>query len=169
MRAKQGDTVLVHYTGRLSDGTVFDSSKDKGPMRVTIGKREVIDGFERALVGMRPGAMTIENVPPDHAFGQRRTDLIWVVDRGHVIDEGDLAEGQSVKVTTRSGRPALAKVVETNGTRVKVDANHPLAGESLTFEIELVDIVDVTWPMPERPPVGARDSKIILPRDVIKD
>lgn len=167
MQAKQGDTVLVHYTGRLFDGTVFDSSRDGEPMKVTIGNGEVIEGFERALVGMKPGSFQIENVPAAMAFGEFRAQMVWVVEREHVLESGVLCVGQAVSVTTRNGKSVPARVVETNGARVKVDANHPLAGKALTFEMELVEIVDGKRRKTETAPAGARDSMIILPRDII--
>jgi peptidylprolyl isomerase len=132
-------------------------------MELTLGKGEVIPGFERAIVGMRPGSMVIENVPATHAFGPFRAEMVWVIDRSSVLEQGALVGDQAVRVRTRSGKAMEARVVEVEGDRVKVDANHPLCGRVLTFEIELVEILSGRRISGDRIPQGARESKIILP------
>lgn len=165
MRARLGDTVVVHYTGTLADGTEFDTSRNRGPIEFTIGKKQVISGFERAVIGMAPGTMKIENIPSSQSFGPRRPELIIQLGRDRLPSGAVPREGDQISVLTTDGKRRSGVITEIASATVAVDANHPLAGKDLTFEIQLVDIV----PQRSRPnkgwastPKGARDSKIIL-------
>lgn len=139
-QAKMGDTVRVHYTGKLDDGTVFDTSQDREPLEFTIGSNNIIPGFERAVIGMRPGESKTEHIESDDAYGPHREDMVLEVDRDRFPADMAPEVGLSLQIRRSDGFVAPAVVSEINGDRVKLDANHPLAGRDLVFEIELVDI-----------------------------
>ena len=138
--AKQGDTVLVHYTGKLADGEVFDSSKGREPLELQIGAGMVVPGFEEAVTGMKQGETVTETIAADKAYGPRRDELVGKVDRGQVPDSIELEIGRRLQIQTPDGRTAAVTVTEITDEVVHLDANHPLAGKDLTFEIELVEI-----------------------------
>ena len=130
-QAKHGDTVKVHYRGQLRDGAVFDASFDREPLQFTIGEGQVIPGFEEAVVGMNPGDLKTTELPPEKAFGPYREDLA-----GH-----EPQVGQTVPIPQPDGPPIDVTVTQVTESEVIVDANHPLAGEDLAFDIELIEIV----------------------------
>ncbi|GBE57807.1 FKBP-type 16 kDa peptidyl-prolyl cis-trans isomerase [bacterium BMS3Abin01] len=138
--AKNGDSVKVNYTGKLNDGTVFDSSQDREPMRFTVGSRQLIPGFEDAVSGMQTGDSATVKIPADKAYGPHQQDLIMTLNRDQLPPEYQPSEGDVLQSQADDGRPMMAKVIEVREKELKVDANHPLAGEDLTFEIELVEI-----------------------------
>lgn len=138
--AKAGDTVEVHYTGRLSDGTVFDSSEDGGPLRFTLGEGELIPGFEEAVLGMEPGESLTATLAPEDAYGEHREDLIFQVPQGELPEELDPERGDRLEVKDNQGRTFEVTVAEVGDGSVTLDANHPLAGRELIFDIELVEI-----------------------------
>jgi len=139
-QAKQGDTVKVHYTGKLEDGTEFDSSVQREPLEFTIGEGKIIPGFEQAVVGMEPGEEKTVDVEADNAYGQHHDELIMVVDREQLPSEIDPQVGQQLQV--RQGDQAfVVQVTDVSDSEITLDRNHPLAGEDLTFDIELVEIV----------------------------
>ncbi len=160
-RAKPGDRVRVHYTGTLSDGRVFDSSYERGPVEFTLGCGQILSGFERAVYGKTPGSVTIENVPSHHAFGQKRTDRILRVPAADLNGDGPPRIGKNVEFCRSDGSRVGGVVTEIDGHEAIVDTNHPLAGEDLTFEIEILEIVS-SHPVRETPavPSGARESRI---------
>ncbi|MFE4107844.1 FKBP-type peptidyl-prolyl cis-trans isomerase [Almyronema epifaneia] len=139
-QAKTGDTVVVHYTGKLQDGTVFDSSVDRQPFQFSIGGGEVIPGFEQAVVGMAPGEAKTEVIPCDQAYGPHRSEIVFEVQRQQLPAEAEVSIGQQFQLQHPSGQMIPVMVTEVEGSKVVLDANHPLAGEELTFEIQLVDI-----------------------------
>lgn len=139
--AKEGDRVRVHYTGRLDDESEFDSSAGGDPFEFTIGEGSVIPGFEEAVVGMTPGDRIEARIDAADAYGERRSDYVMKVDRGELPDDLDPEVGQQLTMQTQDGRQFVVTVVESSGSHVTLDANHPLAGEALHFEIELVEIV----------------------------
>jgi peptidylprolyl isomerase len=152
----------VHYTGRLPDGTVFDTSKGRGPLEFTLGRGQIIDGFERAVLGREPGSFVIENVPARLAFGERRESRILRVPLEQ-LGRGVLPRvGQVLDLPGDGNKRVSGVVLDIAGGKVVVDTNHPLAGKDLTFEIELVELVE-TRPLNEaRPlPQRARESMII--------
>ena len=138
---KSGDTVSVHYTGKLEDGSVFDSSRERDPLEFTLGQKNVIPGFEEAIVGMSAGETKTETIPAANAYGERRDEMIVKFDRDKIPPDMDVQVGQQLEVQTTAGQPIPARVIETAEDGITLDANHPLAGKDLTFEIELVEIV----------------------------
>ncbi len=140
-QAKEGDTVRVHYTGKLGDGTVFDTSDESEPLEFTIGKGQIIPGFEQAVVGMKPGETKTTTIPPEEAYGSRREDMTLTVDRGQFPEEIKPEPGQQLQIQQPDGRAAIVVVSGVSESTVTLDANHPLAGQPLTFEIRLVDVV----------------------------
>jgi len=139
-QAKNGDTVKIHYTGRLEDGTVFDSSLEREPLEFKIGEGQVIPGFEQMVVGMEPGQSKTETIPVDQAYGPRDEQMIVQVERTQL--PADLAPevGQELYVQQPGGYTVPVVVVDVNPTSIMIDANHPLAGENLVFDVQLVSI-----------------------------
>jgi peptidylprolyl isomerase len=140
-QAQVGDTVKVHYTGKLQDGTVFDSSHDREPLEFTLGEGRVIPGFEEAVKGMSVGEQRSSEIPVEQAYGPRRDDLVLEVDRDQIPDEVELELGQQLQISQSDGQPVPVTVTDISDSSVTLDANHPLAGQDLIFELELVDIV----------------------------
>lgn len=139
-KAKEGDTVQVHYTGKLKDGTVFDTSQDREPLRFTIGEQRVIPGFEQAVVGMEPGDTKTEELSPEDAYGQHRKDMVMELDRDQLPDNLEPKVGQQLQLRMQNGQEVPVVITELSDESVTIDANHPLAGKDLVFEIELIDI-----------------------------
>lgn len=139
-QAKQGDTVRVHYTGKLNDGTVFDSSVGGEPLEFTLGSGQLIPGFEKAVTGLAVGESTTALIPSDEAYGPRREDGIIQVPRSNIPPEIKPEAGMQLQMQTHDGRPVPVVVVGVDEANITVDANHPLAGKDLTFEIEVVAI-----------------------------
>lgn len=140
-QAKRGDTVKVHYTGTLEDGTIFDSSRNGEPIEFTIGGGEVIPGFEEAVVGMSPGESRRQVVPATEAYGPARPDMKVEVDREMIPDELELFVGQELEIEDQEGRVNNVVVSGLTEKTVTLDGNHPLAGKDLQFQIELVEIL----------------------------
>jgi peptidylprolyl isomerase len=140
-RATPGNTVRFHYTGSLTDGTVFDSSTEREPLQVTLGAGQVIPGVDQALTGMAPGDDKKVTVAADQAYGPHRDELIHEVGRERLSPEMKVEVGDRLEGTDANGRRLHLTVVEVNDQAVKLDANHPLAGEDLTFDLKLVEIV----------------------------
>jgi len=139
--AKNGDTVKVHYTGKLEDGTVFDTSVERDPLQFTIGQGQVIPGFEQAVVGMNPGESKTSKIPADKAYGPHRKEMILVVDRNQIPVELKPKVGQQLQSRQAEGRTIRVTVTDVSESSVTLDANHPLAGKDLTFDIQLVEVV----------------------------
>ena len=140
-QAKQGDTVNIHYTGKLPDGTVFDTSRSRRPLQFTIGKGQVIAGFEQAVIGMKTGESRTTTIPVDRAYGPRRDDRIVTMDRGQLPPGLDPQVGQRLELTQTDDQTILGTVTAVTDANITLDANHPLAGKELTFDIELLSIV----------------------------
>ena len=139
-QAQVGNTVKVHYTGRLVNGTEFDSSRDQSPLEFTIGSGQIIPGFEDALLGMSPGQSKTINIDAKDAYGPHREEMVMVVDRQSFPANIDPQVGQELQV--RQAEQSLEVVVtQVSDEEVTLDANHPLAGQDLIFDIELVEIV----------------------------
>lgn len=138
--AKSGDTVKVHYTGTLEDGTVFDTSVEGEPLEFTIGQGQVIPGFEQAVIGMKVGDLKTINIPVDQAYGPHRDDLILVIERGQLPEDLDPKVGQQLQMMRADGSIITVIIIELSETTATIDTNHPLVGKNLTFEIELVEI-----------------------------
>ncbi|HEU4521741.1 MAG TPA: FKBP-type peptidyl-prolyl cis-trans isomerase [Thermoanaerobaculia bacterium] len=140
-KARQGDKVRVHYKGRLDDGSVFDSSEGNEPIEFTIGANQVIEGFEQAIVGMAAGEAKVEAIPAENAYGTRQDDLVFEVPRTAMQDGTDLSIGDFVQVHLPDGQTAPMQVTGMDGDTMILDANHPLAGKNLTFDLQLIEIV----------------------------
>lgn len=140
-QAGKGDTVKVHYTGRLEDGTVFDSSRDREAMQVTLGSGMLIRGFEDALVGMSVGETKKLEIPSADAYGPRREELVIHVEKDEFPPNIVPREGLALNLKGPEEQEIQAIITEVAGDSVTIDANHPLAGEDLTFDIELSEIV----------------------------
>ncbi len=136
--AGTGDIVKVHYTGTLNSGTVFDTSIEREPLEFTIGQGQVISGFEQAVIGMKVGESKTVNIPADKAYGLHRDDLVITVELSQLPD--NIEVGQQLQTTQADGSVFVVTVIDVSETLATLDANHPLAGEDLIFEIELVDI-----------------------------
>lgn len=139
-QAKSGDTVRVHYTGRLTDGTVFDSSAQREPLQFTLGQGEIIPGFEQAVEGMSPGDSKTEEIPMDQAYGPYREDMVLQVNRQQMPAEISPQVGQQLQIRQPTGQLVPVTITEVDDGQVTLDANHPLAGQTLVFDIQLVEI-----------------------------
>lgn len=139
-QAKSGDTVRVHYTGRLEDGSVFDSSRGREPLEFVLGARQVIPGFEEAVDGLSPGEERTVSIPVDRAYGPRREEMVLVVARDQFPDDIEPEVGQQLQMS-QDGQVAIVTVTGVSDAEITMDANHPLAGKDLTFDVELVEIV----------------------------
>ncbi len=140
-QAKRDDTVKVHYTGKLEDGTVFDSSAEREPLEFTIGEGEIIPGFAKAVIGMEPGESKTVEVSEEEGYGPHREELMLTVDREELPPNMEVEVGQQLQVRMEDGQTAVVEVINVSESDLTLDANHPLAGETLTFEFELVEIV----------------------------
>ena len=140
--AKNGDTVRVHYTGKLDDGTVFDSSKQREePLEFTLGEMQVIPGFENAVVGMNVGDAKDINIPSADAYGPHSPEMVQELPRNEFPPDLEISLGQTLQLRQGDGKEFLVLVTGLTDDTVTLDANHPLAGKDLNFEIELVEIV----------------------------
>ena len=138
--ANDGDTVRVHYTGKLEDSTVFDSSLERDPLEFTLGEGKVIPGFEDAVRGMQVGQAKTVTLPAEEAYGPYLDEMVWVIGREQLPPELKPEVGQRLQMTQQDGTSIVVPVVDVSETTITVDANHPLAGKDLTFEIELLEI-----------------------------
>jgi peptidylprolyl isomerase len=138
---KSGDKVRVHYTGTLADGSQFDSSRERAPLEVQVGSGETIPGFETALVGMTPGDTRTVTIAAAEAYGDRDEERIIAVRREALPDDIQLEVGQMLDMSTSEGGRVLVTVADFDDDTVSLDANHPLAGHDLTFELELVEVL----------------------------
>lgn len=138
-KVKNGDTVSVHYTGKLDDGTIFDTSLSEGrePLKATLGQGQLIVGFETALIDMEVGQKKTVKIESNNAYGSIKEEMIGEVPKANV--PSDLVVGQQLQAMTQNG-PVIVKVVEVKEDSVVLDGNHPLAGKDLTFDLELVSI-----------------------------
>jgi len=139
-KAKQGDNVKIHYTGTLKDGSQFDSSAGREPLAFRLGSGQVIPGFDEAVMGMSKGDSKKVTIPPDKAYGHRNEDLVISVPRNQVPPEIKPEVGLKLQMGGANGELIMVEVVEVSDEYVALDANPPLAGEELTFQIELVEI-----------------------------
>ncbi|MBT8455229.1 MAG: peptidylprolyl isomerase [Alphaproteobacteria bacterium] len=138
---KSGDTVRIHYTGTLADGTTFDSSDGRDPLEFTVGSGQIIPGLDKAIPGMVVGDKKVVEVPVDEAYGARNPDARQAIPRDQIPADIPVDPGTQLQMRSPQGQVVPVTVVEASDTEVVLDANHPLAGEDLTFAIELVDIV----------------------------
>jgi peptidylprolyl isomerase len=137
---KKGDKVKVHYTGKLRDGTLFDSSEGREPLEFTLGEGSMIRGFENAVYELEVGQAKTVTVPSAEAYGPRKDGLVMTFDRTQLPPGMSPKVGDQLQMQTPSGGAAVVTVSATSEKSITVDANHPLAGKDLTFEIRLVEV-----------------------------
>jgi len=141
-QVKQGDTVKVDYHGTLDDGTVFSSTyEEKEPFEFTIGNGSVIPKFEQAVIGMNTGDIKTITVPPEEAYGQRKEEFVFLMDRAQAPANLKLEIGKRLQVRSNQGKPSIATITAITEDSVILDANDPLAGKTLTFKIELLEVL----------------------------
>ena len=138
---KSGDKVKIHYTGRFKEGQVFDSSQQRGPLEFEIGSGSVIPGFENAITGMKPGDKKEVTIPPEEAYGQRNQELFITMPKDQIPPEIKPEVGMQLKLSNEQGQVMPVMVTEVGEESITLDANHPLAGKELVFDIELLEIV----------------------------
>ena len=139
-QAKNGDTVQVHYTGKLADGTMFDSSVGREPLEFTLGAGQMIPGFEKAVLGMKVGEKKTFTIPSDEAYGPYRDDMMLEMSRDELPAGMTPEVGQRLGMRRPDGGTSIVTITSVSDNAVIIDANHPLAGKDLTFAIELVKI-----------------------------
>lgn len=138
-QVQTGNQVKVHYTGRLDSGQVFDSSADREPLEFTLGQGQLIPGFEAAVTGMQVGDKKTVTIAAEDAYGPRQDDLLFSVERSQLPDHIQPEVGQQLQVN-QEGQTAMVTISELTDTTMTLDANHPLAGENLTFDLEVVEV-----------------------------
>jgi peptidylprolyl isomerase len=139
-KVKDGATVKVHYTGTLENGEVFDSSENREPLEFTLGQGQLIPGFEKAVTGLDVGESTTVDIPSAEAYGEAREDLIITVPKNQLPDDIEPQIGMQLQVNQPDGQPVPVRITEIGEEELTLDANHPLAGQDLTFKIELVEV-----------------------------
>lgn len=139
--ATKGNKVKVHYTGKLNDGTVFDTSENREPLEFTLGDGNMIKGFDTAVQGMELGSNKSVVIPSDEAYGEKREDMLVDIPIDQVPADIKPEVGMDLSIQNQEGQPMPVKVVNVDPEKITLDANHPLAGQDLTFNIKLVDIV----------------------------
>ncbi len=137
---RTGDTVSVHYTGKVEKGEVFDSSKGRRPLTFTVGAGQIIRGFDEAVVGMLAGETKTVTIPPEMGYGPRREELVVDIPRDTVPEGMDLEKGMMIELVDPQGNKIPAEVFEILDEVVKMDLNHFLAGKTLVFDIEIVEL-----------------------------
>jgi len=139
-KAATGNTVKIHYTGKLEDGTVFDTSEWRDPLMFTIGRKEMIPGFEAGVIGMEAGEKKMVKIPPDAAYGPYRDDLVLAFPREHVPADVELEIGGKFSLKGEDNQMISVVVKAISDDTVTLDANHELAGKDLIFDIEVVEV-----------------------------
>ena len=138
------DTIAtVHYTGTLPDGEVFDSSRDKDPMTFLVGHKNMIPGFEEELMGASQGETRTFTLPPERAYGERDDDAVQQVSRDQFPENMEIKPGMIMAAQTDQG-PIPFTISEINGDQITIDFNHQMAGKTLTFEVEVIEVRDAT-------------------------
>jgi peptidylprolyl isomerase len=139
--AQVNDRVRIHFTGKLKDGSVFASSEGGDPLELTIGERRFLTGVEDAIAGMEVGQEKTETIPAQEAFGTFQDELVIEVEKTAFPKEADVVPGKQFETTDNKGASRTITVVDVNDETVTVDANHPLAGKDLVFDIKLLEIL----------------------------
>ena len=140
-KVKEGDKVKVQYTLTLDDNTVVEKTDEANPFEFTLESGNIIPGFEKAVIGMSPGESKSVKIPPEEAYGERRDDMVMKVNRKDLPEDLDPEVGQLLRLQSDKEEPFVVTVTGTSDFEVIMDANHPLAGKNLNFEIELVEIL----------------------------
>ena len=138
---KTGDTVQVHYTGKLETGELFDSSRERDPLQFTLGNGELIPGFEDAVIGMKVGDEKTVRIPSNEAYGPYQEEMKMVMDRAKMPEDLELKVGLNLTLQGSDERRLIVRIVDIAENTVTMDANHPLAGKDLLFDIELMKIL----------------------------
>jgi peptidylprolyl isomerase len=141
VQAKMNDKVKVHYSGALSDGTVFDSSLEREPFEFTIGQGMVIPGFEKGIIGMSEGDSRMVSITSDDAYGPYRDDLVGVIDKSRKPENIDLEIGMVLQMRSPEGSITNVTIKDIGDEGITLDLNHPLAGKDLVFEIKLMEVL----------------------------
>jgi len=141
-QARAGDKVRVHYDLLLGDETDFESSGAKEPLEFILGRGMVITGLESAVIGMREGQTKKVSIPPEEAFGHRREELVFDVERTGMPADLDLELGKVLRIRSNEGRHFDVTIVHVDDKTIRLDGNHPLSGKTLEFEIELIKILE---------------------------
>jgi peptidylprolyl isomerase len=139
-QVKKGDKVNVHYHGKLADGSTFDSSEGREPLEFTAGSGQVIKGFDDAVIGMEPGETKTVNIPVENAYGERNDDMVMEYPKSDFPADMKPEVGMELQMGDNDGNVFPVLITEVGDETVMLDANHPLAGQELVFEIELVSI-----------------------------
>jgi peptidylprolyl isomerase len=140
-KVKNNDKVKVHYTGKFKDGEVFDSSREGDPLEFQIGQGKLIPGFERAVLGMQPGESKTTEIPAADAYGKYQDDMVWDVPKSTLPDKFEPEVGKQLEGIQKDGSRLRMVIKDVSDDKVTLDANHPLAGKDLVFDIELLEIV----------------------------
>jgi peptidylprolyl isomerase len=140
-QVKSGDTVRVHYHGKLDDGSTFDSSEGRDPLEFTVGSGQVIKGFDEAMLDMKPGEKKTVNIPVEQAYGQRNDDMMMEYPKSEFPADMKPEPGMELHMSDNMGNVFPVVIEAVNDETVILDANHPLAGKDLTFDLELISIV----------------------------
>lgn len=138
---ENGSTVKVHYTGTLEDGEVFDSSVSREPLQFTMGQGQLIPGFEKAIIGLKVGDKTTTTIPAAEAYGEHNPQMEIKVTRAQLPEDLEPEIGMQLQLNQPNGQPIPCIITNVEGDEITIDANHPLAGKDLTFEIEVVEIL----------------------------
>jgi len=139
--AKEGDTVRVHYTGKLEDGTVFDTSEDGASMEFKIGAGELLKAFEEGVAGMAIGETKTIQIPAEEAYGPRKDEMVFEFDRTRAPENFDAEIGQELQMYRADGKPVTLTVIGKSEKSFTMDCNHSLAGKNLTFDVRLEEIL----------------------------
>ena len=139
-QAKSGDTVKIRITEKMEDGTVAESSQDRGPLEFKIGEGNVISGLEQGVIGMKTGDKKSITIPPEDAFGQPHEELVIDLNKSEIPEGIKLSVGVHLNIQTSDGQVFKVKIVDVKEDTVTLDANHPLAGATLNFYVELIEI-----------------------------
>lgn len=140
-QVKSGDKVRVHYHGRLQNGNTFDSSEGRDPLEFTVGSGQVIKGFDNGVVDMKPGDKKTLNIPVEEAYGPKSEELIMEFPKANIPADLNPVVGMELQMSNPQGQVFPVKVAAIGAEFITLDANHPLAGEALIFDIELVEIL----------------------------
>jgi peptidylprolyl isomerase len=139
-QAKNGDQVKVHFTGKIDDGIVFASSHGQEPLEFRIGDGSVLPGVDQAINGMAPGERKTVTLAPSEGFGEKTDALVLTVERSQFPEGFEPREGMELHVPQPDGSIVFFKILQIFESEIKLDANHPLAGKTLTFELELLEV-----------------------------
>jgi peptidylprolyl isomerase len=139
-KAKNGDTVKVHYTGKMDDGKVFDTSMDREPIEFKLGSNQVIPGFENSIIGMEVGEKKNVEIASNDAYGKYRSELVLQIPKAQIPAEVETKVGDKLQMKSDKGDTLVVVITKVNEDGITIDGNHPLAGKDLQFELEVMEI-----------------------------